>query len=81
VFGQEQLLGIVPADQMLTYVLSLPVSLASVGMPRLDLIEQNAALARSFQPMSESQRRQLTESIDARRRTAMVEFLRHHADV
>jgi len=81
VFGQEQLLGAAPVDQMLSYVLSLPVSLASVGMPKPEFIEQNTALARSFKPMSTDERRRVAESIDAKRQTALVQFLQHHADV
>lgn len=81
VFGQEQLLGAAPLEQLLTYVLSLPVSLASVGMPHLEHIEQNARLASSFKPMSARQRRRLAASINARRQIAMIRFLQHHADV
>ena len=80
VFGQEQLLGAVSVEKLLTYSLSLPVSLASVGMPRLEHIEQNARFAKSFSPMSPRQRRELSESIEAGRRQAMAEFFRDHQD-
>jgi uncharacterized protein len=81
VFGQEQLLGAAPVDKMLAYVLSLAVSLASVGMPRPELLDENARLARSFKPMSARQRRGLADSIDAGRQAALHNFLQHHADV
>ena len=81
VFGQEQLLGAAPADKLLTYALSLPVSLASVGMPRLEHIERNAALARAFTPMSARERRRLVDSIEASRKLAMRQFFSAHADV
>ena len=81
VFGQEQLLGAAPADKLLTYVLSLPISLASVGMPRLEHIESNAALARAFKPMSPRQRQQLEESIESSRKLAMHHFFADHQDV
>lgn len=81
VFGQEQLLGAAPAEKLLSYVLSLPVSLASVGMPRFEHIEQNALLARSFTHLSVRQRRHLEQSIDSSRKTAMVNFLNSHQDV
>jgi uncharacterized protein len=80
VFGQEQLLGAAPAEKLLTYALSLPVSLASVGMPRLDQIESNAALARAFTPMSARERRRLVDSIEASRKLAMRQFFSAHAD-
>jgi predicted aldo/keto reductase-like oxidoreductase len=80
VFGQEQLLGAAPADKLLTYALSLPVSLASVGMPRPEHIERNADLARAFTPMSARERRRLVNSIEASRKLAMRQFFRTHAD-
>lgn len=80
VFGQEHLVGAAPPDKLLAYALSLPVSLCSVGMPRLEHIEQNAALARSFVPMSRRERRRLVDSIELRRTHAMARFLRDHRD-
>jgi hypothetical protein len=81
VFGQEQLIGAASVEKLLAYALSLPVSLASVGMPRLDHIEGNAALARAFTPMSTRQRRQLEESIESSRKLAMLQFFLDHEDV
>jgi predicted aldo/keto reductase-like oxidoreductase len=81
VFGQEQLLGAAPAEKLLLYALSLPISLASVGMPRLEHIESNAALARAFKPMSARERRGLEESIESRRKLAMQQFFCAHQDV
>lgn len=81
VFGQEQLLGAAPLNKLLSYALSLPVSLASVGMPRFEHIEHNATLARSFSRMSSRQRRDLQESISAERKLAMRGLLRNHVDV
>lgn len=80
VFGQEQLLDAAPVDQLLTYALSLPVSLASVGMPRLEHIEHNANLACAFRPLSKRQREHLMKSIEESRKLAMVRFLQDHQD-
>ena len=81
VFGQEQLLGAAPPEKLLTYALSVPVSLASVGMPHLEHIEQNAALARAFTPMSPRQRRRLEQSIESGRKEAMLRLFADHEDV
>ena len=75
VFGQDQLVGAAPTEKLLTYALSLPVSLASCGMPKLEFIERNVALARDFRPMSEAERRRLTESIAAERKVSHGEVL------
>jgi uncharacterized protein len=79
--GQEHLLKAAPFDKLLAYALSLPVSLASVGMPRLEHIEHSAALARAFKPMPGRERRELEQSIGAEHKLGMREFLREHEDV
>jgi predicted aldo/keto reductase-like oxidoreductase len=80
VFGQDQIVAAAPIDKLLAYALSLPVSLASCGMPKVEFIERNVALARDFRPMPEAERRRLSESIAAERKVSMREFFRDHAD-
>jgi predicted aldo/keto reductase-like oxidoreductase len=81
VTGQEQLLPAAPIEKLLAYALSLPVSLASVGMPKLEHIEHNAAQVAAFKPMSTRQRRELEKSIETEHKLAMEAFLRNHEDV
>jgi predicted aldo/keto reductase-like oxidoreductase len=80
VFGQEQILGTAPLEKLLYYSLSLPVSTASIGMPKPEHITQNVTLARQFKPLSESERRHLSTSIAQERTVAMQNFFRHHVD-
>jgi predicted aldo/keto reductase-like oxidoreductase len=80
VFGQEQLLGAAAPDKLLRYALSLPISLASVGMPMPDHIEKNAALAKNFTPMPRRELRRLEQSIEAGKKLAMAEFFQDHLD-
>jgi aryl-alcohol dehydrogenase-like predicted oxidoreductase len=80
VFGQEQLLGAAPIETLLRYALSLPVSLASLGMPRRGFITANAAQARDFRPLTDAERRALSESISTERKAAMRVFFRDHRD-
>jgi uncharacterized protein len=81
VFGQDQLTGSASIEDLLTYALSLPVSLASCGMPKVEYIERNVELARHFKPMSEAERRKLVDSIAAERKVSMQAFFRNHVDV
>lgn len=80
VFGQDQLIGAASVEKMLTYSLSLPVSLASLGMPKLEFLGQNSDLARAFQPMSAEERKRLRDSIDLERKISMAAFFRDHQD-
>jgi predicted aldo/keto reductase-like oxidoreductase len=81
VSGQEHLLGSAPFEKLLAYALSLPVSLASVGMPHPEHIEQNVALAKAFKPMSDPQRHKLQQSIESGQKEAMQRFFSEHEDV
>jgi aryl-alcohol dehydrogenase-like predicted oxidoreductase len=80
VFAQDQIVGAAPIEKLLAYSLSLPVSLASVGMPKPEFIERNIELARAFTPMPEADRKHLTESIATERKVSLVEFFRQHQD-
>lgn len=80
VFGQDQIVGAASIEKLLAYSLSLPVSLASLGMPKLEYIERNIELARAFTPMSDVERRGLADSIADERKVSLGEFFRVHED-
>jgi len=80
VFAQDQILGPVPPEKLLAYALSLPISLASLGMPRPDLIDRNIALAQTFTPLPPAERKRLTDSIATDRKLSLQEFFRDHQD-
>src|SRR5215475_4860954 len=52
--GQEFLLtsGKAPMSSLLRYSMSLPVTTAVVGMPQIEMLEQNIATARTFSPLT-----------------------------
>lgn len=81
VFGQEHLIGAASPEKLLAYALSLPVSLASVGMPKPEFIEANVSVARNFKPLSAKARKTLVNSIDTGRKHTMLRFFRDHVDV
>ena len=68
VTGQEYLLGSGSGksdiSSLLRYSMSLPVATAVVGMPRLEMLERNIEVARSFSPLPDQEmghlRRELT---------------------
>lgn len=67
VSGQEFLLGNgagkTNIDSLLHYSLSLPVSTAVVGMPKVEMLDHNIAVARTFSPLSKSEMQQLRETL------------------
>jgi aryl-alcohol dehydrogenase-like predicted oxidoreductase len=81
IFGQDYLVGRAPVEKLLYYSLSLPVSLASVGMPKPEMLEENVALARRFAPLSETEMDKLRSAVGEPQREALGRFLRDHRDV
>jgi len=80
VFGQDRLQSPAPAEKLLYYALSLPVTLASVGMPRPALLDRNVALARGFRPLDEPEMRHLRASVGEAERMALARFFHDHRD-
>ena len=67
VTGQEFLLGTVAGkadiDSLLHYSMSLPVSTAVVGMPHVEMLEHNIAVARAFSPLKDEEMEQLRRAL------------------
>ena len=80
IYAQEGLTGEAPAEKLLYYSLSLPVSLAVVGMPALDFIEQNVQLARAFKPLPKSEMLQLSGTLAAKHKMALDRRFANHVD-
>lgn len=80
IFGQDKLTGKAPAEDLLRYVWSLPVATAVVGMPKLELLEENARLARSFNPMPRERMEQLSAELSARYKAALDRYFSQHRD-
>jgi len=47
--------GVVQAEEMLRYAMSLPVTTTICGMDSLDVLQQNLRVVRGFQPMTQSE--------------------------
>jgi len=80
VFAQDELAGRAPAEKLIYYALSLPVSIASVGMPKPEMLEENVRLARRFEPLDEPEMRRLRAAVSEPERHALGRFFQHHRD-
>jgi len=83
VTAQEKLLGAgsgkAGIEPLIRYALSLPVSTAVIGMPMLQFIDQNIAIAKSFNPMNAGEMDQLRAQV-ASQRVSLENFFRRHRD-
>jgi predicted aldo/keto reductase-like oxidoreductase len=88
IFAQDGLAGQAPPEKLLSYVLSLPVTAATIGMHVRDtatgqikhLIDSNVQIARTFRPMSTSEMRDLSHRLSDRNKQAFDDFFVHHVD-
>src|SRR5258708_26835338 len=51
IFAQDKLTNKAPVEKLIRYSMSLPVAATVIGMPKLEFIDQNVAVARNFQPL------------------------------
>jgi len=81
VTAQEKLLGAggAPAEALLRYAWSLPVSTVVCGMPKLEFLEANVASARVFTPMSPADMDGLRIQL-AGKQVALERFFADHRD-
>lgn len=80
VMAQDGLIGPATPEKLLSYAMSLPVATAIVGMPKLEQIEANVRLARSFKPLPESEMRQLSTHLAQKHKAALDRFFLRHVD-
>jgi predicted aldo/keto reductase-like oxidoreductase len=85
VTGQDALIGQGPAkadaSHLIRYALSHPVSLVTVGMPKLEFIRQNTELVRTFKPMSSSEMNTLSHRLAEANKLALdYHFNYEHRD-
>ena len=80
VFAQEGLNGKAPVEKLIRYSLSLPVSAAVVGMPKVEFIEENIAVAKAFRPLPPEEMRQLSGELSGAHKAALDAFFNDHVD-
>ena len=79
-FAQDALVGQAPLEKLLYYTLSLPVTAAVVGMPKLAHIEENVRMTKSFKPLPASEMKRMGSSLSDKNKQALDLFFRDHVD-
>jgi uncharacterized protein len=82
VTGQDKLMvdGGADAAALLRYAWSLPVATAVCGMPKLEMLEANVAVAKAFTtPMPPAEMQRLEQRL-AGRKVVLERFFAHHHD-
>lgn len=79
-FAQEGLSGKAPAEKLIHYSMSLPVSAVVVGMPKLDFVDQNIAIAKRFKPMPPADMKRLSGELSEEHKARLDTFFHNHVD-
>ena len=80
IYAQDALIGQASLDKLLYYTLSLPVTAAVLGMPKLEHIEDNVRMAKAFRPLHTSEMKQLSTKLSEKNKEALDQFFRSHVD-
>ncbi len=80
VFAQEGLAGKAPAEKLIRYSMSLPVSAVVVGMPKLDFVDQNIAIAKRFKPMPPAEMKSLSGELSEEHKARLDAWFHNHVD-
>jgi uncharacterized protein len=80
VFAQDALIPHASPEKLLRYTLSLPVTAAVVGMPKLDHIDENVRFTKAFRPLSKAEMREMSASLSEKHKAKLDQFLSDHRD-
>ena len=80
VFGQERLVDKAPLEKLVQYSMSLPVSVAVIGMPKREFIAQNVNIAKAFRPMPKNEMKQFSGHLAEKHKMALDLFFADHVD-
>ena len=79
-FAQEALVGQASIEKLLYYTLSLPVTSAVVGMPKVEHIDHNLTLAKAFKRLPAGEMAQLARDLSRKNKAALDRHFLHHID-
>ncbi len=80
VFAADGLAGQVPSEKLIRYSLSLPVSLCVVGMPKMEMIDENVRLAKEFRPLAKAEMESLSNALSTKNKAALDRYFANHVD-
>ncbi len=80
IYAQEHLLGHAAPEKLLYYTLTLPVTAAVIGMPKLEHIDDNVRMAKAFRPLPATEMRRLAGVLSQKNKLALDRFFRDHVD-
>jgi len=82
VFAQDNLQGQAEATgrNLIYYALTLPITTAVIGYPKLDILEEDVKLVKAFKPLPKAEMQRLAKVLSIHNKTALLHHFREHVD-
>jgi uncharacterized protein len=81
IYAADGLVGQATPEKLIQYSLSLPsVSLCVIGMQKLEYIDENCRIVKSFKPMPKNEMEEIGGRLSGKNKAALDYFLHHHRD-
>lgn len=80
IFAQEKLSGKAPVEKLIRYSMSLPVAAAVIGMPKVEFINENVAIAKSFRPLPKNEMQDISDELSKKYKAAIDRYFTDHRD-
>ena len=80
IFAQDALVGQSTPEKLIHYSMSLPVAATVIGMPKVEHIEQNVAVAKAFKPLSPEEMKRMSTDLSAKNKLALDRHFQRHLD-
>jgi uncharacterized protein len=80
VYGQDHLTAHATPEKLLHYALSLPITAAIVGMPKLEQIDDNVRIAKAFRPLAPEEMKHMSDALSEKHKASLDQFFQTHVD-
>ena len=80
IFSADVLVGQAPPEKLIHYSMSLPVAATVIGMPKVEHIESNIAIAKAFKPMPTPEMHRMSSELGPKNKVAIDTYFRTHID-
>ena len=80
IFAQDVLVGQAPHEKLIQYSMSLPVAATVIGMPKVEHIEANVAVAKAFKPLPAEEMKRMSGDLSSKNKVALDRYFQNHRD-
>jgi hypothetical protein len=80
IFAADVLAGQASPDKLIRYSMSLPVAATVIGMPKVEHIDQNVAVAKAFKPLPLPEMKKMSGELSEKNKIALDSYFRNHLD-